>query len=409
MNSRPFKKAAARAAVALAGTFAAASVWAAGDVVRIGVLTDLTSPATDVTGVAAIEAVKLAVEDVKGTVAGKRIEVIFADYQNKPDIGATIARRWIDEEGVDVITDVANSAVAIAVGNVVRDKNKVLLAVSPASTALTGENCSPNTVQWVHDSWAMASAAKAAVQAGGKSWFFITADYTLGYDLEKVASATVIATGGTVVGGVKHPLGAPDFASYLLQAQSSGAQVIGVASAFDGVNIMKQAAEFGLTRNKRVKMFMLITTIGEINGAGLAVTKGLQLTTPWYWDQDQASRAFTKRLQERTNGKVTTQHHAGNYSAVTHYLKAVTALNDATDGRKVVEKMKELPTKDPLYKDGTVRADGRKIHPMHLYEVKAPEESKYKYDYLKYVRSVSGDEAFRPLGVGQCAFVKKPG
>ena len=391
----------------LASGLAASSVWAAGNVIRIGVLTDLTSPATDVTGVAAIEAVKLAVEDFGGAAAGKKIEVIFADFQNKPDVGATIARRWIDEEGVDVITDVANSAVAIAVSNVVREKNKVLLAVSAASTALTGENCSPNTVQWVHGSWAMAAATKAAVQGGGASWYFITADYALGYDLEKVAAGAVTGSGGKVVGSVKHALGAPDFASQLMQAQASGASVVGVASAFDGVNIMKQAAEFGLTRNKKQKMFMLMTTIGEINGAGLQVTKGLQLTTPWYWDQDDASRAFTKRLQERTNGKVTTQHHAGNYSAVTHYLKAVAALNDASDGRKVVDKMKEMPTKDPLYKDGTVRADGRKIHPMNVYEVKAPEESKYKYDYLRFVRSVPGDEAFRPLALGQCAFVKK--
>ena len=371
---------------------------------RIGVLTDLSSPATDVTGLGSIEATRMAVEDWTG--GGPHVEVLYADYQNKPDIGVAIARKWIDEGGVDVVTDVANSAVALAVNGLVRDKNKTFLAVSPATTALTVENCSPNTVQWVHDSWAMASAAKGIVADGGKSWFFVTADYALGQDLERTARSAIEAAGGEVLGGVKHPLGEADFASYLLQAQSSGAQVIGVASAFDGVNIMKQAAEFGMNKNPKQKIAMLITTIGEVHGAGLEATEGLLLTTPFYWDQDDAARQFSARLQKRIGGRVVTQHHAGDYAATTHLLKAVAAVGGSADGRKVVGKMKEIPTNDPLYKEGIIRADGRKVHPMKIYKVKPPAEQRRPFDYLTYVRSVPAEEAFRPLALGGCSLAK---
>lgn len=371
---------------------------------RIGVLTDLSSPATDVTGLGSIEATRMAAEDWTG--GGPRIEVLSADYQNKPDIGVSIARKWIDQDGVDAITDVANSAVALAVNSLVREKNKTFLAVSPATTALTVENCSPNTVQWVHDSWAMASTARGIVADGGKTWFFITADYVLGQDLERTARQVIGEAGGRVLGGVKHPLGEADFASYLLQAQSSGAQVIGVASAFDGVNIMKQAAEFGMNKNPKQKMVMLITTIGEVHGAGLEATQGLLLATPFYWDQDEAARQFTARLQKRISGRVVTQHHAGAYAAATHYLKATVAAGGSSDGRKVVDVMKQMPTDDPLYKQGVVRADGRKVHPMHIYKVKSPAEQQRPFDYMTYLRSIPAEEAFRPMSLGGCSLVK---
>lgn len=385
---------------------ARAGTAATTDVVRIGVLTDLTSPASGSTGMADVEATKMAVEDFGGTVAGKKIEVIFADFQNKADIAATIARDWLDEQGVDVITDLSNSAAALAVSTVVREKNKVLLAVPAGSAVLTGASCSPNTIQWVYDTWALASATRAIVAGGGKTWFFITVDYTFGHDLQSVAEETVKAAGGTVIGNVQYPMGETDFASELLQAQASGAQVIGLASAAEGITLVKQAAEFGITRGNKQQIFVLITTTTEINAAGLDVTQGLLLSSPWYWDQDDASRAFTKRLQERIGDKVVNQFNAGSYSAITHYLKAVAAVGDATDGRKVVEKMKELPTSDPLYKEGYIRADGRKIHPMNIYQVKKPEESKYKYDLLRFVRSVPGEQAFRPLSAGGCPLVK---
>lgn len=379
---------------------------AAKPTLRIGVLTDLSSPATDVTGVSSIEATKMAAEDWAGHLGDTQIEVLSADYQNKPDVGVGIARKWIDEDRVDVITDVANSAVALAVNNIIREKNKTFLAVSPATTALTGESCSPNTVQWVHDSWAMAMSAKPVVQAGGKTWYFLTVDQALGHDLERVATQAIQEAGGKVLGSVQHPFGASDFASYLLQAQASGAQVIGVASAFDGVNIMKQAAEFGMNRNPDQKMVMLITTIGEIHGAGLEATQGLLLVTPFYWDQDDASRQFAARLQKRTGGRVVTQHHAGSYAAAVHYFKAVAAVGSSADGRKVVDKMKEMPTNDPLYKEGRIRVDGRKIHPMHIYQVKAPSEQRKPFDYLTYVRSLSAEEAFRSLALGGCYLAK---
>lgn len=373
---------------------------------RIGVLTDLSSPATDVTGVSTIEATRMAAEDWTEVHGGRRIEVISADYQNKPDVGVAIARKWIDEDRVDVVTDVANSAVALAVSNLAQEKNKAFLAVSPATTALTGEGCSSNTVQWVHDSWAMAMAAKAVVQAGGKTWFFLTADYALGHDLERTATQAVGEAGGRVLGSVKHPFGAADFAPYLLQAQASGAQVIGVASAFDGVNIMKQAAEFGLNRNRTQRMVMLITTIGEIHGTGLEATQGYLLATPFYWDQDDAARQFSARLQGRTGGRVVTQHHAGSYAATLHYLKAVASVGSSADGRTVVDRMKAMPTSDPLYKEGSIRADGRKVHPMHIYQVKAPSEQRKPFDYLSYVRSITAEEAFRPLALGGCPLAK---
>ena len=391
-----------------------AHVWAQGSggqapqrKLKIGVLTDLSSPATDVTGIGSIEATRMAVEDWTAATPGWSVEVVSADFQNKPDIGVGIARQWIDQDRVDMVTDVSNSAVALAVSNLLRDKNKAFMAVSAATTALTGEACSANTVQWVHDSWAMATASKGVVADGGRTWFFLTADYALGHDLENVAKAAIADGGGRVLGSAYHPLGASDFAPFLLEAQASGAEVIGVASAFDGVNIMKQAAEFGLNKSRTQRMVMLITTIGEVNGAGLDATQGLLLVTPFYWDQDDDARQFAARLQKRIRNRVVTQHHAGSYASTLHYLKAAAQLGSAADGREVVAQMKAMPTDDPLYKRGTIRVDGRKVHPMHIYRVKAPSEQKAPYDDLTYVRSIPAEEAFRPLAAGGCPLAKR--
>ena len=378
-----------------------------GRTLRLGVLTDLSSPASASTGVNSIEATRMAVEDWIAGHNADRIEVVSADYQGKPDVGVGVARQWIDQDGVDVVTDVSNSAVALAVSGLVRDKNKTFLAVPAATTALTGENCSPNTVQWTNDSWSMASAAKGVVQDGGRSWFFLTADYALGYDLERVGTQAITDAGGRVVGGVKHPLGMTDFAPLLLQAQASGAQVIGVASAFDGVTIIKQAAEFGVGRTRDQLLFMLITTINEVHGAGLEASQGLLLTTPFYWNQDEAARQFSQRLQQRTGGRIVTQYHAGSYASTLHCLKAIASVGSSGDGRAVVDRMKALPTDDPLFKKGSIRVDGRKIHPMYIYKVKAPSEQREPFDYLSYVRSITAEESFRPLALGGC-YLSKP-
>ena len=372
---------------------------------RIGVLTDFSSPAADVTGLNSVEATKMAVEDMGGQINGRAVEVLSADFQNKPDVGAAITRKWIDEQGVDAISDVPNSAVALAVASIVWDKRKTFLAVATATSALTGPSCNPTVVQWVHDSWSMATPAKAVTEEGGKSWFFITADYAFGHDLEEVATRAIRDAGGNVIGKVLHPVGAPDFASYLLQAQASGAQVIGIASTFDAPNIIKQVAEFGMNRNPAQKIVMLTTTINEIESAGLDATQGLLVSTPFYWDQDEASRSFARRLQKRTGRQTVTQNHAGDYACTLHYLKAVAALGASSDGPAVVERMKAMPTDDPLFKKGVIRADGRKVHPVSIYQVKSPAEQHYPQDDLTFIRSLPADQAFRPMAQDGCPFL----
>jgi branched-chain amino acid transport system substrate-binding protein len=377
-------------------------------VVKIGVLNDQSGLYADITGQGSVVAAKMALEDFGGKVDGTPIEVIFADHQNKPDIGSTIARQWFDVDKVDVIVDVPTSSVALAVSEVARAKNKVFLVSGAAASDLTGKNCSPNTIHWTYDTWSLANGTgKYTVKAGGDSWFFLTADYAFGHALERDVAAVVKASGGKVLGSVKHPLNTSDFSSFLLQAQASKAKVIGLANAGgDTINAIKAAAEFGIVKGGQ-KLAGLLVFITDVHALGLSAAHGLQLTSAFYWDRDEQTRAWSKRFSERMKGRQPSMVHAGVYSAVLHYLKAVQKLKSDADGKAVVAKMKELPTEDPIFGKGSVRADGRKIHPMYLYEVKSPADSKKPWDYYRLIREIPASEAWRPLSEGDCPLVKK--
>ena len=374
-------------------------------VLRIGVINDMSSVYADFQGAGSVLAAQMAVEDYAGS--GKRkVEIVSADHQNKPDIGAGIARQWIDLEGVDVVVDVPNSAVAFAVSDIVRDKNKVMIASGAGSALLTGVKCSPNTVHWTYDTWSYGHSVVRAIQArGAKSWFFVTADYAFGHDLEKQASDEVAAGGGKVVGAVRHPIGTSDFASFLLQAQASGADIVAFANAGgDVTNSLKQAAEFGLgTRQKLVSLIFGVTNIPAL---GLSASQGLQSVAPFYWDLNDDTRAWSRRFRERhAKRMMPNDMHAGVYAGVLHSLKAVDRVGSPEDGRAVVAAMKDMPTDDPLFGRGRIRADGRKVHPMYLLEVKAPAESTGDWDYLEVVSTIPADQAFRPLADGGCPLV----
>jgi branched-chain amino acid transport system substrate-binding protein len=378
--------------------------------VKVGVLNDQSSLYADATGQGSVVAARLALEDyIKANPNSKlKVEIIFADHQNKPDIGSNIARQWIEREGVDMILDVPNSAVALAVNDVTRQLNKVMVNGSAGTTRLTGDACSPNTVHWTFDNFALANGTgRAVVATGGDTWFFITADYAFGHDLEAQTAAVVKQMGGQVVGGVRVPLNTSDFSSYLLQAQSSKAKVIGLANAGgDTINSVKQAAEFGIVKAGQ-RMAGLLVFITDVNSLGLDVAQGLQFTEAFYWDMNDDTRAWTKRFVEKMNGRLyPTMNHAGNYGGMLHYLKAVEAAQ-TTDGVKVVQKMKELPTKDATFGEGRVREDGRHLHPMYLWQVKKPTESKAKWDYYTQVKTIPADEAWRPLDQGGCPLVAK--
>jgi branched-chain amino acid transport system substrate-binding protein len=385
---------------------AVAGVAHAQEPIRIGVMNDQSSVYADFQGKGSVLAAQMAVEDYGGKAAGRKVEVISADHQNKPDVGSVIARRWLDEDGVDLIVDVPNSAVALAVSEIVRQKNKVLIGSGAGTSELTGSKCSPNTVHWTYDTWAYGhSLAKAVVQRGGKSWFFITADYAFGHDLEKQATEQVLRDGGKVVGGVRTPLGTPDFSSFLLQAQASGAQVIALAVAGgDTTNSLKQAAEFGLPAKQR--MVSLIFTLNNVPALGLKASQGVLTVNPFYWDMNEGTRAFSRRFQSRAhNHAMPNDMQAGVYSAVLHYLKAVDKVGAATDGKAVVAAMKALPTDDPLFGKGRIREDGRKLHPMYLLQVKSPEESRGDWDFYKVIATIPADQAFRPMSEGNCPLV----
>jgi len=378
------------------------------DVVKIGVLTDMSSLYSDIGGAGSVAAAKLAVEDFNPAAHGMKVEVIAGDHQNKPDIGANLARQWYDADHVDVIVDVPTSSVALAISEITREKNKVFLGSGPASSDLTGPKCSPNTIQWTYDTWMLANGTgKAVVKTGGDTWFFLTADYAFGQALERDTSKVVIANGGKVLGSVRHPLQTSDFSSFLLQAQSSKAKIIGLANAGgDTVNAIKQGAEFGITAGGQ-HFAGLLVFINDVEALSLKTAQGPVLTETWYWDMTDANRAFTKRWQVAASrpGKFPSMVPAGVYSAVTHYLKAVAALKSDNDGRAVVAKMKELPTDDPLFGKGSVRIDGRKLHDAYLFEVKKPEESKYPGDDYKLRATIPAAEAFRPLNEGGCPLV----
>jgi branched-chain amino acid transport system substrate-binding protein len=397
------KTLAAAAALAFAG---GAQAQISDNVVKIGVLNDQTALYADLGGQGSVIAAKMAVEDFKAKEKGLNVEVIFADHQNKPDVGTQIANKWIDSDGVDVIVDVPTSSVALAVNEVVRGKHKVFINSGAASSDLTGSKCSPNTVHWTYDTWMLANGTgKAIVQTGGKTWFFITADYAFGHALERDTTEVVKKMGGSVLGGVKVPLQTQDFSSFLLQAQSSKAQIIGLANAGgDTINSIKQAAEFGITKGGQ-NLAGLLVFLSDIHGIGLDKAQGLILTETFYWDLNDQTRAWSKRFAAANGGKYPTMVQAGVYAGVLHYLKAVAAIK-SDDGDKVVAEMKKLPTDDPLFGKGTIREDGRKIHNAYLFEVKKPSESKGPYDYYKLRATIPAAEAFRPLKDGGCSLVK---
>ena len=395
------------AAVALAFAGGAAQAQISGNVVKIGVMNDMSGVYADIGGPGSVVAAKMAVEDFQKTSkAGLKIEIVSADHQNKPDVGSTVARQWYDTDGVDAIADVPTSSVALAINQVTRDKGKAFLATGPATADLTGKACSPNTVHWLYDTWMLAhGTGSAIVKTGGDTWFFLTADYAFGHALERDTEAVVLASGGKVLGKVRHPLATQDFSSFLLQAQASKAKVIGLANAGgDTINSIKQAAEFGIVKGGQ-SLAGLLVFLTDVHGLGLQTAQGLVVTETFYWDLNDQTRAWSKRFAAANGGKYPSMDHAGVYGVVLHYLKAVEAAK-TDDGTKVVAKMKELPTDDPLFGKGTVRQDGRKIHPAYLFEVKKPSESKGPYDYYKVRATIPADQAFRPLAEGGCPLVK---
>ena len=375
-------------------------------IVKIGVLSDMSSLYTDIAGAGSVVAAKMAVEDSGIEKRGYKVEVVSADHLNKPDVGSSIARQWYDTDKVDVIVDVPTSSVALAVNEITKEKKKVFLVSGAASSDLTGKACSPNTVHWTYDTWMLANGTGGAiVKTGGDTWYFLTADYAFGLALERDTEAVVLKSGGKVLGKVRHPLNAQDFSSFLLQAQASKAKVIGLANAGgDTTNAIKQAAEFGIVKGGQ-SLAGLLVFLSDIHALGLPTAQGLIVTNTFYWDTNDQTRAWAKRFAGLNGGKYPTMVHAGVYSAVTHYFKAVEALK-SDDGTKVVAKMKEMPTDDPLFGKGTIRADGRKIHPAYLVEVKKPSESKGPYDYYKVRTTIPADQAFRPMADGGCPLVK---
>jgi branched-chain amino acid transport system substrate-binding protein len=374
--------------------------------VKLGVLNDRSGVYSDLTGEGSVIAARMAAEDFKASEKGIKVDIVAADHQNKPDIGASIARQWYDQEGVDVILDVPTSSVALAVNGIAREKNKILINSGGGTSDLTGPQCSPNTVHWTYDTWALANGTGGAmVKRGGDTWFFVTADYAFGHALERDTAALVTKAGGKIVGTVRHPFPGQDFASFLLQAQSSGAKVIGLANAGgDFTNTMKQAAEFGIVQGGQ-SLAGLLVFITDVHSLGLQVAQGLVMTEAFYWDQNDQTRAWSKRFAERNGGKMPTMVHAGVYAGALHYLKAVEALK-GKDTAKVMAKMKEMPTDDPLFGKGMIRQDGRKIHDMYLFEVKKPSESKGAWDLYKQLATIPADQAFRPLNEGGCPLVK---
>jgi branched-chain amino acid transport system substrate-binding protein len=392
------------ASVAFAAvTLSAAAAQAQITNVKIGVLTDMSSLYADDNGAGSIAAVKMAVQDFNPAAHGMKVDIISADHQNKPDIGSNIARQWFDVDGVDVIIDVPNSGVALAVNEVAREKNKVFLVSGAAISDLTGPKCSPNTVHWTYDTWMLAhSTAGALAKSGGDTWFFLTADYAFGHALERDATSVVLSNSGKVLGSVSHPLNNQDFSSFLLQAQASKAKIIGLANAGgDTINAIKQGAEFGITTGGQ-QFAALLFYIGDVEALGLKVAQGLVLTETFYWDANDSTRAWSKRWQSERPGKFPNMNQAGDYSATLHYLKAIAALKSTADGKAEVAKMKEIPTDDPVFGKGYIRADGRKIHPAYLFEVKKPEESKYPGDDYKLRATIPADEAFRPMKDDNC-------
>jgi branched-chain amino acid transport system substrate-binding protein len=374
--------------------------------VKIGVLTDMSSLYSDLGGPGSVAAAKMAIADFTAKNPDVKVELISGDHLNKPDVGSSLANQWYDVDKVDMIIDTPNSGVALAVSQVASQKNKIFIVSGAAASDLTGPKCNANTIHWTYDTWMLANGTgKAMVKSGGDTWFFLTSDYAFGYALERDTSAAVEAAGGKVIGKVRHPINNNDFSSFLLQAQASKAKVIGLANAGgDTINSIKQASEFGIVKGGQ-SLAGLLVFASDVAALGLPTAQGLTLTETWYWDANDANREWTKRWQQERQGKIPTMIHAGVYAGITHYLKAVVALKSAADGKAVVAKMKEMPTDDPLFGKGTIRADGRKIHDAYLFEVKKPEESKYPGDFYKLRATIPAAEAFRPLKEGACPLV----
>lgn len=390
----------------LAGVALCAGSAAAETRIKIGILSDMSGPYSDLAGPGSVAAARLAVEDFKGADKGIQVEIVSGNHQNKADIGSVIARSWIDQEGVDVIGDVTGSPVALAVSQIVKDKDKIQLNAGAATADLTGSKCTPNTIHWTYDTWANANGTGSAmVRQGGNSWFFIAVDQASGHAMERDTVAVVKAAGGQVLGSVKHPLGTSDFSSYLIRAQSSGAKVVGLASGGeDMINAIKQASEFGIVQGGQ-SIAGLFTFITDIHALGLKLAQGLVLTEAYYWDRDDASRAFASRFATLHKGKMPTQVHAGVYSSIMHYLKAVEAAG-TKDTKAVLAKMREMPIDDPLFGKGEVRIDGRAVHDMFLFRVKAPAQSKGEWDVYETLATIPAAQAFRPLNEGGCPLVK---
>ena len=381
----------------------------AGNTIRIGVLTDMSSTFRDINGPVTVACARLAVQEFGNR--GFEIEVLVADHQNRPDVGVNIARQWFDRDGVDMVLSLAASSVALAVADFTRERNKVIIPTSTATSDLTGRNCSPNTIHWVYDTYMLAKSTGAAtVRAGGDSWFFVTADYAFGHALERDTGNFVRAAGGRVLGSVRTPFpGTTDFSSFLLQAQSSRAKVVGLANAGnDTINSIKQAAEFGLTR-RGVKLASMLMFITDVHALGLNTAQGLVCTETFYWDLNERTRDFARRVRAVAGQVPVAMSHAGDYAGTLHYLKAVAEMGVAAakaDGRAVVARMKAMPTEDDAFGKGTIREDGRKMHPAYLFEVKKPEESTGPFDYYKLLQTTAAEDAFRPLSEGGCSLVR---
>ena len=393
------------AALALA---AGATTALAQTPVKIGVLSDMSGPYSDFGGKGSLEAAKLAAEDFTATSKKLAVEVVGADAQNKTDISAGIARRWFDTENIDMVVDIPTSGIALGLASLVKEKNKVLIATTAGTSELTGKSCTPNTLHWTWDTWSNShGTAEAVVKSGGKNWFFMTADYTFGTTMEKEAGEVVKANGGSILGSVRHPLDAKDFSSFLLQAQNSKAQIIGLANGgTDTINAIKTAGEFGIVAGGQ-KLVGLVLFINDIHALGLKAANGLMLTTAYYWDLNDKTRAFAERFAKRNNGKVPSMSQAGTYSSTLAYLRAVEKVGNAKDGAAIVAAMREAGAyDDPLFGKTTIRIDGRVTHDMYLVEVKKPEESKKPFDYYKVVATIPADRAFRPLAEGNCPLAK---
>jgi len=393
---------------ALAAVLACGSANAQQVTVKIGVLSDMSSLYADIGGPGSVAAAKLAIADFAKSNPNVKVEMISGDHQNKPDVGSQIANQWFDVDKVDMIIDVPNSGVALAVSEVAKQKNKIFIVSGAAASTLTGAKCNANTVHWTYDTWMLANGTgKAMVKTGGDTWFFLTADYAFGHALETDTIGVVEKNGGKVLGKVRHPLNTNDFSSFLLQAQASKAKVVGLANAGgDTINSIKQASEFGIVKGGQSLAGLLVFS-SDVNALGLQTAQGLALTETWYWDANDANRAWTKRwtAERGAANKYPTMIHAGVYAGILHYLKARAAGAPGDDGKAAVDKMKSMPTDDPLFGKGSVRVDGRVIHPAYLFEVKKPSESKYPGDFYTLRATIPADEAFRPLKEGGCPLV----